>query len=167
MANGDAGDYFNHTLNSAQRKVVEWLRRIESKRLGDGEAISIGRIEPRMKRYAENNPDYHIDLPSAHLYFTSNHVKHLHRDFKRNNNKAVSDEDLINFIKRRKGMDLYFDSLKGKHAFIYTDYKTKYIVEYQYDLKIRRKRVKKAFVITAGKANEHEFEDQVIFHKVE
>ena len=44
-------------------------------------------------------------------------------------------------------MDLFFDG----EVFIYTDYKTKYIVHPNYELKINRARTKKVNFVTAGK----------------
>lgn len=47
-------------------------------------------------------------------------------------------------------MDLYYD---GK-GFIYTDYKTKYIINHNYEIKIQGKKSNKACFVTAGRVTD-------------
>lgn len=47
-------------------------------------------------------------------------------------------------------MDLYFDGEK----FIYTDYKAKFIVHPNYEMKIKGKKTKKVNLVTAGKVTD-------------
>lgn len=60
MANGDAGDM--PALNSAQRKLVGWLRQLRVKGFISGNAISVGRNESRLVQYADLN---NIELASG------------------------------------------------------------------------------------------------------
>lgn len=121
--------------------------------------MSIGRIEPRMKRDAATNG---IDLASGHLYLSPAQLGHQQRDFKKANGKAVSEQEMVDFVKDRTKMDLYWDG----EAYIYTDYSSKFIIHPAYEMKISRNKTKKVNIITVGKANPTEFDDKKRFRQI-
>lgn len=81
-------------------------------------------------------------------------ISHALRDSKKSKGIAVNDTDLISFPEKRHSLDLYYDG----EAFVYTDYKTKYIVKPNYKIKLSSGKEKVVAMITAGKTNGIEFQ---------
>lgn len=77
------------------------------------------------------------------------------RDSKRAKGIAVSEKDLADFPKKRKKMDLYYDSIKRN--FIYTDGKAKYVVHPNYRLTLPDGKSKVVNFITASVTDGKEF----------
>ena len=97
------------------------------------------------------------------MYMTSHAIAHATRDSKRAIGIAVSDRDLIEFPNKKSKMDVFFDG----QSFIYTDYKNKFVVHPNYEMKIDRNRVKKVNFITAGVVTDkREFLDNVRYKKI-
>ena len=132
---------------SAEHSIATVLQDLKKNGFSAKQPFSIGLVEKRMRDFAEKN---NIELPSKSVYMSSRSISHSTRQFKSSHGKTVSGKDLIKFPKNRRTMDLYYD---GK-AFIYSDYKNKYIVNPNYKIKIRGKKKKIVNFITAGKVND-------------
>lgn len=74
-------------------------------------------------------------------------VAHALRDNKRAKELSVSDNVLVDFVKTRRKMDLYWDG----EGFVYTDYQSKFIIHPNYSIKVYGHRERKVNFITAGK----------------
>lgn len=157
MANGDAGDL--HAYNSAQRRVAKWLHQFLSQGFISAKPISAGRVDNKMKTFAKANG---IAVSSTHLYITPRSVAHSQRDFKRQKQLTVSAKSLLDFVRSRSKYDLYWDG----EGFIYTDYKDKFIVHPNYELKIRGKKSRKVNFITAGVVERPDEFDNPKYQKV-
>lgn len=157
MANGDAGDV--HSLNSAQRKIQRWIYELHTKGFIGGKNISIGRIEPRMRKYAEDNK---IQLASGHLYMGPRSVAHALRVSKIAKEIAVPEMAIVAFAKSRRNMDLFWDG----ESFIYTDYENKFIIHPNYSIKVYGHRERKVNFVTAGKVSEYDEFDNPKYKKV-
>ena len=109
--------------------------------------FSVGHIEKRMRDYAYNNG---VEIAEGDLYMTVKSITHAIREAKKRDKKAISRNQLVNFPSQRNKMDLYYD---GK-AFVYTDYKAKYVIHPNYELKLPNGRKRKANFITATKVTD-------------
>ena len=149
---GDSGDIYQYmSRRSARAKIRSVLSDIRRYGHSKTQPFAIGRVEKRMQDYAANNG---ISLASKSVYMSSHSIAHSTRDSKKRKGIAPSESDLMNFPTSRRTMDLYYDGDK----FVYTDYKTKFIVHPNYELKIKGKKNQKVNFITAGKVkNKNEF----------
>lgn len=120
--------------------------------------FAIGRNEKRMTDYANAN---NITLGSKSIYFTAKSIAHSNRASKERKRLTISARSYEDFPYKRRNMDLYWDG----DSFIYTDYKDKFIIKPNYEIKIKttqngKKHVKKRKVclVTTGKVkNAREF----------
>lgn len=147
MANGDAGDM--PMLNSAQRKLMAWLYQLHTNGFIGGKTISVGRNEARLVNYAHNEG---IELASGHLYISPKSIAHTFRPLKIEKGIAIDDMAIINFVKDKRHMDLFWDG----DAFIYTDYINKFIVKPNHEIKINRKKTRKVSYVTAERVEHPE-----------
>ena len=143
----EAGASYSETPSQKIARVIDDIRRDGYSKVTP---FSIGEIESRMSTYAASNG---IELPSKTMYMSHHSIAHTLRDSKAAKGLTVDDADLIAFPNRRLTMDLYYD---GK-VFVYTDYKTKYVVNPSYELKIDRSKKRKVAFVTAGKTDGTEF----------
>lgn len=157
MANGDAGD--QHSPYTAADKIRDIYTDIRLYGYSRRPAFAFGRVERRMSDHAAANG---IALGSRSMYMSPKSLSHAKRGSKERAGIAVSLADIASFPKARRNMDLYFDG----QSYIYTDYKSKYIIHPNYELKIKRMKSRKVAFITAGKANEHEFNDRTKYQKI-
>lgn len=107
--------------------------------------FSIGRIGADVERYARLNG---IQLGSNTIMFSYKFVAHALRESK--GDKRVSKNDIVNFPINKNKMDKYYDG----ECFIFTDYKVKFIVHPNYELKMTNGKRLKANIITAGKVTD-------------
>ena len=106
-----------------------------------------------MKDYAKAK---NITLAEGDLFMSSTQIGHSQRDSKIRDGVAVPEQALIDFPNKRYKMDLYYDG----EVFIYTDYKNKFIVHPNYEMKISRNKEKYVNFITATKVTKAiEFEN--------
>ena len=77
-------------------------------------------------------------------------MTHARRPSKLRDGKASSEQDIIEFPEKRKNMDLFYDG----NAYIYTDYRNKFIINPNYELKIGKGKVMKVNFVTAGKVTD-------------
>ena len=124
--NGEGIDIYG--TSSAARKIRDIVTDIKMKGFSKIKPFAMGRVESRMAEYAKTHG---ITLASKSVYMSSHSIAHTFRGSKQRDNMAVSLMDLASFPKSRSRMDLYFD---GK-AFVYTDYKSKFIIHPNYDIK--------------------------------
>ena len=122
--------------------------------------FAFGRVEKRMQEFAERNG---ITLASKSIYIGPHSIAHTLRDKKVQSGNSVPIGELIKFPKSRRSMDLYFD----RDAFVYTDYKYKYIIHPSYTIKLSSGRVKKVNFITATKVKDRSEFLQKRYQKVE
>ena len=129
--------------NKACNKIAEVIADIRDKGYSLIAPFSIGRVEKRMKVFAENHG---IELGSVCVYINSRAISHAQRETKKGKGLAVPESALVSFPVARRKMDVYFDGA----VFVYTDYKNKFVVHPNYDIKISRKRKRKVTFVTAG-----------------
>lgn len=142
---GDSGDIYQYrALHGARAKIRSMLSEIHQLGYSKRQPFSIGRVEKRMSDFADNNG---IRLSSKSVYFSAKGITHALRESKQAKGLVVSDKDFIRFPDSRKTMDLYYDGDK----FIYTDYKTKFIIHPNYELKIKGRKTTRVNLVTAGK----------------
>lgn len=63
-------------------------------------------------------------------------ITHTLRDSKQSKGIGISKEELINFPRQRKTMELYFD--QSDNSFLYVDNDAKYILRTNYEIKTKR-----------------------------
>ena len=109
--------------------------------------FAIGGNELRMKKFANDNG---IVLGSKSLFFTSKSIAHPNRDSKKKKGLAITNSDFEKFPFYRHKMDLFWDG----DGFVYTDYKIKFIVKPNYEIKTKKNnkhiKEKKTCLVTAG-----------------
>ena len=130
--------------NWVELKIIEVLSDIRQKGYSSVQPFSIGKVEERMKLFAQANT---VTLASDELYMSAKQLQHSMRASKGAKGLVVDDADLIGFPKNRFQMDLYYDG----ECFIYTDGKSKFIVHPNYQMKVSREVVKLVNFITATK----------------
>ncbi len=128
-------------------RISSVINEIRSKGYSTAKPFTVGKVERRMSRYAAANG---ITLGSDKLYMSATQIAHALRDTKTIKGLAVSDRELASFPKARLKMDLYCDG----ECFIYTDYRTKYIIHPNYEMKINRMKTRKVNFVTAGKVTD-------------
>lgn len=107
--------------------------------------FAIGKIENRMSEYAKSNG---IKLATRVIYISYKQIAHATRTQKQHVHKAVSIEKLQIFPLERFNMDLYYDSLKKN--FVYTNYKEKYIIDPDRELREIIGKPRKVAFVTAS-----------------
>ena len=111
-------------------------------------------VETRMSTFAQEN---NIELASDEIYMSSKQIAHSMRDSKASKGLVVSDNDLADFPLNRTQMDLFYDG----ECFIYTDYKSKFVLHPNYEMKIDRNNVRKVnFITTSSVSDSEEFKMQ-------
>ena len=140
--NGEGIDIYGGS--AAARKIREIVTDIRLKGYSKAKPFAMGRVEKRMADYAKVNG---ITLASKSIYMSTHAIAHSLRDSKMSKGKTISLSVLANFPRNRSKMDLYYDG----EAFVYTDYRSKFIIHPNYELKINRSKVKKVNYITATK----------------
>ena len=130
--------------NWVELKIIEVLSDIRQKGYSSVQPFSIGKVEERMKLFAQANT---VTLASDELYMSAKQLQHSMRASKGAKGLVVDDADLIGFPKNRFQMDIYYDG----ECFIYTDGTSKFIVHPNYQMKVSREVVKLVNFITATK----------------
>ena len=133
----------------AKEKILTVLSDIKKQGYSRIPPFEIGSVEKRMSTFARDNG---IKLASRDVYMSASAIAHATRDSKRAKGLVVSDKDLADFPRRRRKMDLYYDTRTGN--FTYTDGKTKYIMHPSYETKMSRRETKLVYFITASKVND-------------
>lgn len=137
-----------HKRESASDKIKKVIRDLKSpKGYSSQKPFAIGLVEKRMENFVSDN---NIELSSKSIYMSTKSITHAIRKSKGEKGLAVTGKDLIDFPAKRRSMDLFFD---GK-SFIYTDYKTKYIIHPNYKMKIDRNKTSKVNFVTASKVKD-------------
>lgn len=131
----------------ASDKIKSVLKEISQHGYSRRSPFSVGHVEGRMKKFSKENG---IDIADGDLYMTVKSLSHATRATKERDKKTVSKKDIANFPQKRNSMDLFYD---GK-AFIYTDYRNKYIVHPNYEMKFEGGKKKKVNFITATKVTD-------------
>lgn len=140
--NGEGIDIYG--TSSAARKIRDIVTDIKMKGFSKIKPFAMGRVEPRMAEYAKTHG---ITLASKSVYMSSHSIAHSLRDSKSIKGKTISLSALVRFPRNKSKMDLYHDG----EVFVYTDYKSKFIIHPNYELKINRNKVRKVNYITATK----------------
>ena len=129
---------------TAAQKIKTVLSDLRQTGISKAHPFSVGHVEKRMRDYAKNNG---VDIAEGDLYMTVKSITHAIREAKKRDKKAISRNQLLRFPSQRNKMDLYYD---GK-AFVYTDYKAKFVIHPNYELKLPNGRKRKVNFITATK----------------
>ncbi|MBR1809563.1 MAG: hypothetical protein IJ776_09295 [Paludibacteraceae bacterium] len=113
---------------------------------GDVTPFPIGRVEKRMRKFAQEND---IELATSSLYLSEERLLHSIREPKQKVGKVVSDKDIIDFPANRYKMNLYYDT----HAknFIYQQGTNKFVVEPSREVKLPNGKVRKVMIVTIDK----------------
>ena len=135
------------TAEQKIRKVFNDLRRQGHSFV---QPFSVGHVEKRMREFAAANS---IELAGGDMYMSVKGITHARRETKIRSGKAVSERAIVKFPNSRSKMDLYYD---GK-VFVYTNYRNKFIVHPNYELKMEGGKVRKVNFVTASKAGREEF----------
>ena len=153
MANGDGGDFYATRRTAAHKiadklKILHWRQEAHehdrSKPLfGSKEPFAVGRVERRMKQFAQENG---IELATSSLYMSEERLLHSIRSTKQKVGKVVSDKDIANFPAHRYKMNLYWDS--NAKNFIYQQGNNKFIVEPNREIKLSNGKVKRVMIVT-------------------
>lgn len=142
MGNGDGGD--QHSPYTAADKIRDIYADIHLYGYSRRPIFAFGRVERRMLEHAKAN---NITLGSRSMYMGPKSLGHARRDLKVDKGLAVSIAEMASFPKARYKMDLFFDG----ESYVYTNYKSKFIIHPNYKIANKGKRV--AFV-TASKVND-------------
>lgn len=134
------------TTKTASQKIADVIDEIERNGHSRAEPFAIGKVEKRMKDFAEKEG---ITLASSSIYIRPHDIGHALRYDKKAKGINVSPEELSQFPNNKNKMALYFDDHEKK--FVYTNGETKYIINPNYKIKRKRKKVKVVNFITASK----------------
>lgn len=117
-------------------------------------SFRIGKIDREFREYATQNG---IELAGNDLIMTRKQIAHTLRPSKKDKDKAISEQHLVEFPIRRKRMELYHDN--SNKNFIYFDRarNEKFVVHPNYELKIGKQTSRAVNYITASKTNPQEF----------
>ena len=132
---------------SIESLIAAVLSDIRQKGFSFMQPFSIGKVEERMKLFAQANT---VILASDELYMSAKQLQHCMRASKATKGLVVDDADLIGFPQNRFQMDLYYDG----ECFIYTDGQSKFIVHPNYKMKISRELVVNVNFITATRVKD-------------
>lgn len=143
--NGDAGDIY--AVSAAARKIRDVITDIKRRGFSTVSPFSVGRLEKRMTDFAKSNG---ITLGSKSLYMGPKSISHATRATKVRDGLAVSGLTLARFPSNRSKMSLFYD---GK-VFVYTDYKSKFIIHPNYEIKMKGGKTRKVNFITASKVRD-------------
>lgn len=139
---------------TASQKIADVIADIDRDGFSRASPFAIGRVEKRMKDFAESEG---ITLASDSIYMRVKDITHTLRDSKQSKGIGVSKEELINFPRQRKTMELYFD--QSDNSFLYVDNDAKYILRTNYEIKTKRGKKNVVNYITATRINDKkEFE---------
>ena len=89
-----------------ESQIAAILSDIRQKGFSSVQPFSIGKVEERMKQFAQTNA---ITLASDELYMSAKQLQHSMRASKATKGLVVADADLIGFPQNRFQMDLYYD----------------------------------------------------------
>lgn len=112
----------------------------------------IAKVEKRMQDFAKA---HNIPIAGDEIYMSAERLGHGRRTSKVAKGIAATKQEMITFPKRMKSMRLYHD--KKGDRFVYRDGRIKYVIDPNYEIKISRKKTKKAVFITATTTNGKEF----------
>ena len=136
----------------ASRRISNVIRHLKEDGYSRYDSFPIGKVERRMEIFAK---EHNIELNGKQVYMNSTQISHARRDFKQNKGIAVSDKDLIDFPKNRRKMRLYFDT--NKKNFVYTDFKSKFVIQPNRKIKVFNHKAIKTNFVTASKTSSQEF----------
>ena len=127
--------------NRASQRIKGIFAEIKKNGYTRTQPFSIGSIGEDVKRFAKARG---IVLASREIYVNARFLSHSQRESK--GPKRVTQKDIINFPVTKRKMDKFWDG----EAFVFTDYKKKFIVNPNYEIKINRKIKTKVCLVTAG-----------------
>ncbi len=131
----------------AARRINAVLVEIRKNGFSTSPSFSIGGIGADVKRFAKREG---ITLGSDDIYISRKFLTHAMRASK--GRRRVAQKDIIDFPMRKRYMKRYYD---GK-VFVFTDYRTKFIIRPNYEIKLPNGEKRVANLITAGKVTNRE-----------
>jgi hypothetical protein len=140
-AAGGRGMRAGMPVNRASQRIKGVYAEIKKNGYTRTQPFSIGSIGEDVKRFAKARG---ITLASRDIYVNARFLSHSQRPSK--GAKRVTKKDITDFPVTKRRMSKYWDG----SAFVFTDYKIKFIVNPNYELKINRKTKVKVCLVTAG-----------------
>ena len=134
-------------VGTAAQKIRSVFRSLRKEGIAKVQPFSVGHVERRMRDFANANG---ISIADGDLYMSVKGITHARRPSKIRDGIAVSERDMAEFPNKRPRMDLFYDGTN----FIYTDYKNKFIIHPNYELKISGTKKKKVNFVTSGKVTD-------------
>ena len=132
---------------SVEELIAIVLADIRAKGYSTQQPFEIGKVEERMKQFAERSG---IILGGDGLFMSAKQLQHSMRPSKGAKDLVVDEAELIRFPSARYAMDLYYDG----ECFIYTNGHSKFIVHPNYEIKVSRGKYRVVNFITATKAKD-------------
>lgn len=142
MSDGDI-----YKVSASARKIRNIYNDIQLNGHTRAQTFTVGRVEGRMKDFAAQR---NTTLAGKSIYMSAKSIAHTFRQSKRRDQKTVSIDDLAKFPLGKSKMDLFWDG----EVFVYTDYKSKFIVHPNYKMKIGRNKGRRVNYITATKVTD-------------
>ena len=134
---------------TASQKIADVIADIDRYGFSRASPFAIGKIEKRMKEFAEREG---ITLASESIFIRPHDIAHALRDDKKVKGISVSAKDLADLPTKRRKMELYFD--KKERNFVYTNKSSKFIIHPNYKIKNKRKKMSVVNFITASKVTD-------------
>lgn len=131
--------------NKASIRIDKMLDEMSKRGYITSSPIQIGRIGADIERFANANA---INLGSKQIYISAKSISHIFRKTK--GSLRIHKSDLKQFPVSKNRMNKYYDG----EAFIFTDYKVKFIIKPGYKLKLKNGRKEVANLVTAGRVTD-------------
>ena len=146
---------------TASQKIADVIADIDRDGFSRASPFAIGRVEKRMKEFAEREG---ITLASDSIYMRPHDIAHALRDDKKAKGISVSSDELKEFPRKKSRMDLYFDKDDGK--FVYTNGVAKFIISPNYQIKLNRNKIRVINFITATRISDDSEFNLVKYQKI-
>lgn len=133
---------------SSNAKIVSVFNEIRRDGFSKREPFGVGNVEKRMKDFARAEG---ITLAPGALYVSPSSLAHATRGSKMRSGISLTEKELAEFPKRRKRMDLFYDTDAGLFFYVDKGARAKYVIHPSYEIKIKKKRTRKVNFVTASR----------------
>ena len=136
-------------MNDIENDIKSFIADINNKAITRNK-ISIYKIDNEIIEFIEKSG---FIVENSTIILTVRRYKHMIRDFKKDSEKAISNEDILNLRQILKNpYAVYFDIMEKHQNLLYIFKKNKVIFKIVVSLK--------GEIITAGKINKHNLKDK-------
>ena len=139
--------HLQRVTGTAAQKIRKVFGDLHATGISKVQPFTVGHVERRMRDYANANG---ITIADGDLYMSVKGLAHARRPSKVRDGIASSEQDIAEFPSKRSRMDLFYDGT----SFVYTDYKNKFIIDPNYELKLKNGKTMKVNFVTAGIATD-------------